>query len=78
MQYIQSQRDDAEPQHHRCSLTVQWTAMVMKMIFYYGTEGDKTSLPSVRHTQAFLLRNPRKTVVLPGDYLELQSFQHVE
>ena len=42
-------------------------------IIYYGTDECKADVPSVRRTQAFLLRNPRKTVILPGDYLELHT-----
>ena len=42
-------------------------------IVYCGTDCGKTSLLSVRRMKAFLLRSPRKTVVFPGDYLELHT-----
>ena len=42
-------------------------------IIYYGTDECKAGVPSVRRTQAFLLRNPRETVIIPGDYLELHT-----
>ena len=42
-------------------------------IVHYGTEGGKTSFLSVRRMKAFPLRSPRKTVVFPGDYLELHT-----
>ena len=42
-------------------------------IIPYGTQNDMYSMPSARRTQAFLLRNQRKTVILPGDYLELSA-----
>ena len=42
-------------------------------IIYYGTDECKAGVASVRPTRAFLLRNPRKTVTLPGDYLELHT-----
>ena len=42
-------------------------------IIYYDTDECKAGVPSARRTQAFLLRNPRKTVIRPGDYLELHT-----
>ena len=46
-------------------------------IVHCSTEGGETSMPSVRRAQAFLLRNHRKTVVLPGYYLELHTLRDV-
>ena len=42
-------------------------------IIYYGTVECKAGVPSVRRTQVFILRNTRKNVILPGDYLELHT-----
>ena len=40
-------------------------------IIYYATDECNAYVASMRRTQASLLRNSGKTVILPGDYLEL-------
>ena len=37
----------------------------------YSSPSRHTRQPNVRRTQSFLVRNPNRTVVLPGEYLQL-------
>ena len=42
-------------------------------IISYSTPSRHTRQPDVRHTQSFLIRNPNRTVVLPGEYLQFST-----
>ena len=42
-------------------------------IISYSSPSRHTRQPSVRRTQSFLLRNPNRTVVLPGEYVQFST-----
>ena len=42
-------------------------------IISYSSPSRHTNQPNVRRTQSFLLRNPNRTVVLPGEYLQFST-----
>ena len=42
-------------------------------IISYSSPSRHTRQPSVRRTQSFLLHNPNRTVVLPGDYVQFST-----
>ena len=42
-------------------------------IINYGSSSRHTRQPNVRRTQSFLLRNPNRTVVLPGEYVQFST-----
>ena len=42
-------------------------------IISYSSPSRHTHQPSVRRTQSFLLRNPNRTVVLPGEYVQFST-----
>ncbi|CAH3041846.1 unnamed protein product [Porites lobata] len=42
-------------------------------VIHYGTASKHTTQPAVRRTQSFLLRNPQRTVILPGEYVQLDT-----
>ena len=42
-------------------------------IINYGSSSRHTCQPNVRCTQPFLLRNPNRTVVLPGEYVQFST-----
>ena len=42
-------------------------------IISYSAPSRHTRQPSVRRTQSFLLRNPNRTVVLPGEYVQFST-----
>ena len=42
-------------------------------IISYSSSSRHTCLPNVRCTQSFLLRNPIRTVVLPGEYVQFST-----
>ena len=39
----------------------------------YSSPSKHTLQPNVRRTQSFLLRNPNRTVVLPGEYIQFST-----
>ena len=42
-------------------------------MIHYGTASKHTTQSAVRRTQSFLLRNPQRTVILPGEYVQLDT-----
>ena len=42
-------------------------------IINYSSPSRHTRQPNVRRTQSFLLRNPNRTVVLPGEYIQFST-----
>ena len=39
----------------------------------YSLPSQHTYLPNMRRTQSFLLRNPSRTIVLPGEYVQFST-----
>ena len=42
-------------------------------VVHYGKSSNHTLPPTARRTQSFLLRNPHRTVVLPGEFIEFST-----
>ena len=42
-------------------------------IINYGSSSRHTRQPNVRRIKSFLLRNPKRTAVLPGDYVQFST-----
>ena len=42
-------------------------------VIHYGTASKHTTQSAVRRTQSFLLHNPQRTVILPGEYVQLDT-----
>ena len=47
-------------------------------IISYSSPSRHTRQPNVRRTQSFLLRNPHRTVVLPGEYVQFSTPSDVD
>ena len=61
-------RNDIGVRPAKCQIEIGGTEIIS-----YSSPSRHTRQPNVQRTQSFLLRNPNRTVVLPGEYLQFST-----